>query len=40
MYKDLESLTSKIGVKTKENLKVTDMEDKVVEPKELQDRIE
>lgn len=33
MYKDLESLTSKIGVKTKENLKVTEMEDKVVEPK-------
>lgn len=33
MYRDLESLTSKIGVKTKENLKVTEIEDKVVEPK-------
>ena len=33
MYKDLESLTSKIGVKAKENLKVTEIEDKVVEPK-------
>ena len=40
MYKDLESLTSKISVKTKENLKVTDIEDKVVEPEGLQKAIE
>lgn len=30
MYTDLESLTSKIAVKTKANLKVNDIEDKVV----------
>ena len=36
LYTDLESLTSKIAVKTKENLKVTPIEDKVVEPAELQ----
>ncbi len=36
MYEDVESLTSKIGVKSKENLKVTEMEDKVVEPQGLQ----
>lgn len=40
LYKDLESLTSKISVKTKENLRVTEIEDKVVEPKGLQDNIE
>lgn len=39
MYEDVESLTSKIGVKSKENLKVTEMEDKVVEPQGLQDQI-
>jgi len=36
MYIDLESLTSKIAVKAKEKLKVTAIEDKVVEPAELQ----
>ena len=40
LYTDLESLTSKIGVKTKENLKVTAIEDKVVEPAALQTAIE
>ena len=40
LYQDLESLTSKIAVKTKENLKVTEIEDKVVEPLGLQDKIE
>ena len=40
LYTDLESLTSKIAVKTKENLKVTPIEDKVVEPAELQAAIE
>ena len=40
MYKDLESLTSKIAVKTKENLKVNDIEDKVVQPEGLQKAIE
>lgn len=39
LYTDLESLTSKIGVKAKEVLKVTEMEDKVVEPAGLQDQI-
>jgi len=40
MYTDLESLTSKIGVKTKANLKVNDIEDKVVKPEGLQNEIE
>jgi phosphoacetylglucosamine mutase len=40
MYTDLESLTSKIGVKTKENLRVTEIEDRVVEPHGLQDQID
>ena len=40
LYQDLESLTSKIAVKTKESLKVTEIEDKVVEPLGLQDKIE
>ena len=40
MYKDLESLTSKIAVKAKEKLKVNDIEDKVVEPEGLQKTIE
>lgn len=39
LYQDLESLTSKIAVKAKEALKVTEIEDKVVEPAGLQDRI-
>lgn len=40
MYTDLESLTSKISVKSKENIKVNDIEDKVVEPAGLQAKIE
>jgi len=40
MYTDLESLTSKIGVKTKANLKVNDIEDKLVKPEGLQNEIE
>ena len=36
LYVDLKSKTSKIAVKHKEKLKVTDIEDKVVEPAELQ----
>jgi phosphoacetylglucosamine mutase len=40
LYQDLESLTSKIGVKAKENLRVTQIEDKVVEPAGLQAQIE
>ena len=40
MYHDLESLTSKIAVKAKEKLKVSAIEDKVVEPAALQDAIE
>ena len=40
MYIDLESLTSKIAVKTKENLQVNDIEDKVVKPEGLQNAIE
>ena len=40
MYHDLESLTSKIAVKAKENLKVNDIEDKVILPEGLQSDIE
>lgn len=40
LYRDLESLTSKIAVKAKENLKVNDIEDKVLEPAGLQNAIE
>ena len=40
MYKDLESLTSKIAVKAKEKLRVNDIEDKVLEPEGLQKTIE
>lgn len=40
LYQDLESLTSKIAVKAKETLRVTEIEDKVVEPAGLQERIE
>lgn len=36
MYNDLESLTSKIAVKNKANLRVNDIEDKVVKPEGLQ----
>jgi hypothetical protein len=39
MYRDLESLTSKIAVKAKENLKVNAIEDKVLEPAGLQGAI-
>ena len=39
LYTDLKSKTSKIAVQKKENLKVTQIEDKVVEPKGLQDQI-
>jgi len=39
MYNDLESLTSKIAVKSKENLVVTEIEDKVVKPEGLQGEI-
>ena len=40
LYNDLKSKTSKIQVANKENLKVTQIEDKVVEPKNLQNLIE
>ena len=40
LYTDLKSKTSKIQVKRKENLQVTEIEDKVVEPKGLQNAIE
>ncbi len=40
MYRDLESLTSKIAVKAKENLKVNAIEDKVLEPAGLQGAIQ
>ena len=36
LYTDLKSKTSKIAVKNKEALKVTDIEDKVVSPQGLQ----
>lgn len=40
MYTDLKSKTSKIAVNKKELLKVTDIEDKVVEPAGLQSLID
>lgn len=40
LYTDLKSKTSKIAVKNKEALKVTDIEDKVVSPEGLQSAIE
>ena len=40
LYTDLKSKTSKIAVKNKEALKVTDIEDKVVSPQGLQQAIE
>lgn len=40
LYTDLKFQTSKISVKNKEALRVTDIEDKVVEPSYLQSKIE
>lgn len=40
IYHDLKSKTSKIAVNKKEALKVTDIEDKVVEPAGLQSDID
>jgi phosphoacetylglucosamine mutase len=40
LYTDLKSKTSKIAVKNKEVLKVSEIEDKVVEPEGLQTEIE
>lgn len=40
LYTDLKSKTSKIAVNRKQALKVTDIEDKVVEPAGLQAQIE
>lgn len=39
MYTDLESLTSKIQVVNKQALKVTDIEDRVVSPEDIQPKI-
>ena len=39
LYKDLEFKTSKIAVKNKANLTVTQIEDKVVKPEGLQAQI-
>ena len=40
LYTDLKSKTSKIAVKSKENVKTTDIEDKVTSPKGLQETID
>lgn len=40
LYVDLKYKTSKIAVKNKGNLKVTEIEDKVVEPADIQPAIE
>ena len=40
LYTDLKSKTSKIAVKSKENVKTTDIEDKVTSPKGLQEQID
>ena len=40
IYTDLKSKTSKIQVGNKENLKVTNIEDKVIEPQGIQDSLE
>jgi phosphoacetylglucosamine mutase len=40
LYHDYESRTSKIKVKSKQVLQVTDVEDKVVNPKDLQPAID
>ncbi len=39
MYTDLKSKTSKIAVKSKQNVRVTDIEDQVTSPKGLQEQI-
>lgn len=40
LYEDYQSSTTKIKVKNKLALKVTDIEDKVIEPKNIQENID
>lgn len=40
LYTDLKSKTSKIAVKSKENVRTTDIEDKVTSPQGLQEQID
>lgn len=40
LYTDLKSKTSKIAVKSKENVRTTDIEDKVTSPQGLQEQMD